>query len=90
MQDTAQGFGQPVRQVFEQYFRVEQTLPGPFDAKPRYAETASDPLWHWLYLPFARGIMRATGLITVLQRGRISVYLIYSFVTLLALLLFVR
>ncbi|MBS0338715.1 MAG: hydrogenase 4 subunit B [Proteobacteria bacterium] len=90
MQDTAQGFGQPVRQVFEQYFRVEQTVPSPFDPKPRYAETASDPLWHWLYLPFARGIMRATGLVTVLQRGRISVYLIYSFVTLLALLLFVR
>jgi hypothetical protein len=34
--------------------------------------------------------LRATGLVTVLQRGRISVYLIYSFVTLLALLLFVR
>ena len=90
MQDTAQGFGQPVRQVFEQYFRIEQTLPSPFDAKPRYAETLGDPIWHWLYLPFVRGIVRATGLITVLQRGRISVYLIYSFVTLLALLLFVR
>lgn len=90
MQDTAQGFGQPVRRVFEQYFRVEQLLPGPFDTKPRYVETVGDPIWHWMFLPFARGVMRATGLITVLQRGRISVYLIYSFVTLLALLLFVR
>lgn len=90
MQDSAQGFGQPVRQVFEQYFRIEQTLPTPFDAQPRYSETVGDPLWHWLYLPFVRGILRATGLVTVLQRGRISVYLIYSFVTLLALLLFVR
>ncbi len=90
MQDTAQGFGQPVRQVFEQYFRVEQTLPSPFDPKPRYSESVGDPIWHWLYLPFARGVLRITGLVTVLQRGRISVYLIYSFVTLLALLLFVR
>ena len=41
-------------------------------------------------MPFVRGIGRITGLVTVLQRGRISVYLMYSFATLLVLLLFVR
>jgi hypothetical protein len=47
-------------------------------------------LWYWLYLPVARAVERATALVTVLQRGRISVYLMYSFVTLLVLLFFIR
>jgi hypothetical protein len=38
----------------------------------------------------ARAVERLTALVTLLQRGRISVYLAYSFVTLLTLLLFVR
>ncbi len=54
------------------------------------AEVVDDRLWYWLYLPLARGVEKLTSLITVLQRGRISVYLMYSFVTLLLLLLFVR
>ena len=49
-----------------------------------------DRFWHWLYLPLARGVEKLTALITVLQRGRISVYLMYSFATLLLLLFFVR
>ena len=34
MQDTAEGFGQPIRTVFEPFFRMERHLPSPFDAKP--------------------------------------------------------
>ncbi len=89
MQDTAEGFGQPVRQVFEPFFRTETHAPAPRDARPRYSETNDDRLWHWLYLPVARSVEWLTGLVTVLQRGRISIYLLYSFMTLLALLLFV-
>jgi len=90
MQDTAEGFGQPVRVVFEPFFHVEHQSPSPFDARPRYREGVSDRLWHWFYLPIARGVERITALVTVLQRGRISVYLMYSFATLLVLLLFAR
>jgi hydrogenase-4 component B len=90
MQDTAEGFGQPVRHVFEPFFRIEQSAPTPMDARPRYREVVDDRLWHWLYLPLARGVEKLTALITVLQRGRISVYLMYSFATLLLLLFFVR
>ena len=32
MQDTAEGFGQPIRQIFEPFFRMERHLPSPFDA----------------------------------------------------------
>jgi len=90
MQDSAEGFGQPVRHVFEPFFRLEQHAPAPDDLRPRFSESATDRLWHWLYLPIARGVERLTALVTLLQRGRISVYLAYSFATLLALLLFAR
>ncbi len=90
MQDTAEGFGQPVRQVFEPFFRIERHLPSPFDAEPRYLVKADDPWWHGVYLPIARAAERVARFVGQLQQGRISVYLTYSFATLLALLFFVR
>jgi len=90
MQDSAEGFGQPVRQVFEPFFRIDQKVPSPFDERPVFREVHEDRLWYWLYLPVARAAEFVTSLVTVLQRGRISVYLTYSFATLLVLLLFVR
>ncbi len=44
MQDTAEGFGQPIRQVFEPFFRIERHLPTPFDAAPRYSVKVERPL----------------------------------------------
>jgi len=90
MQDTAEGFGQPIRQVFEPFFRMVRHLPSPFDDRPRYFVSATDHLWHWLYLPIARAADWLARLVGLVQRGRIGVYLTYSFVTLLALLFFVR
>ena len=90
MQDSAEGFGQPIRQVFEPFFRMQRELPTPFDATPRYRITVEDHFWHWLYLPLAKVMDTLTRVVTLLQRGRISVYLTYSFVTLLILLLFLR
>jgi hypothetical protein len=90
MQDTAEGFGQPIRQVFDVFFRSERHLPSPFDHEPRYAVKLEDHFWYWLYLPVARAadlVARLTGLI---QQGRIAVYLTFSFFTLLALLAFAR
>ena len=90
MQDTAEGFGQPIRQVFEPFFRIERTLPSPFDARPQYKVALEDHFWHWLYLPVARAADAVARLIGRIQQGRISIYLTYSFFTLLALLFFVR
>jgi hydrogenase-4 component B len=89
MQDTAEGFGQPIRQIFEQFFRIERMLPTPFDAQPRYFVKAGDHLWYWLYLPVARAAEWVARLVGRIQQGRISAYLMYSFLTLLALLYFV-
>jgi len=89
MQDTAEGFGQPIRQIFESLFRVERQLPTPFDAQPRYRVSIGDHFWYWLYLPVAHVTERMARLIGLMQQGRISVYLLYSFVTLIALLVWV-
>jgi hypothetical protein len=90
MQDSAEGCGQPVKVVFRPVFRIEGEAPSMSDARPRYRESAEDRMWYWLYLPIARAVERATSLVTLLQRGRISVYLMYSFATLLVLLFFIR
>ncbi|OOG41113.1 hydrogenase 4 subunit B [Polaromonas sp. A23] len=90
MQDTAEGFGQPIRQIFEPMFRMKRKLPTPFDEQPRYLVTVEDPLWHWLYLPVAALVERLSKWIGLLQQGRIAVYLMYSFVTLILVLLVVK
>ncbi len=90
MQDTAEGFGQPIRQIFEPMFRMTRELPTPFNEHPKYRVTVQDPLWHWLYLPVAAAVERISRLIALLQQGRIAVYLMYSFVTLIVVLLFVK
>lgn len=90
MQDTAEGFGQPVRVVFEPFFRMDRELPLPSDHAPRYRVSVDDNLWHWIYLPLARGAELVSRIVAKLQQGRISVYLLYSFLTLITLLFFVR
>ncbi len=90
MQETAEGFGQPVKVVFQPAFRTTLAAPAPADRNPTYRESTEDRFWYWLYVPLAGLLHRATGALAVLQRGRISVYLMYSFATLLVLLFFVR
>jgi len=86
MQDTAEGFGQPIRQIFEPFYRMRRELPSPFDAVPRYRVEVEDPMWGWIYLRIAATIEYISRAVGRLQRGRIAIYLLYSFVTLVALL----
>ena len=69
---------------------MERHLPTPFDKAPRYAVKAEDHFWYWLYVPIMRGAEALARIVGLIQQGRISVYLTYSFFTLLALLFFVR
>ena len=89
MQDTAEGFGQPIRHMFGPAFRMRRQLPSPDDAEPRYVVTVEDRFWFGLYEPLARAVQWLAELIGRLQRGRIATYLLYSFITLAALLLIV-
>lgn len=86
MQDTAEGFGQPIRNIFQSFFAIERELPKPSDAAPHYRILITDRIWRGLYRPIAGWVRRAADTVAVLQRGRISAYLLYSFVTLVALL----
>ena len=90
MQDTAEGFGQPIRRIFTSFLRRTREHPSPFDKRPRYRSVVEDPIWHGLYLPIAALVERCTRLIAFLQQGRIAIYLMYSFVTLLVLLVLTR
>jgi hypothetical protein len=89
MQDTAEGFGQPIRHIFGPFFRMERDLPSPSDMAPRYRIQIEDRLWGAIYLPIARSVQWLADRVGVLQGGRLAVYLLYSFLTLIALLVFV-
>jgi formate hydrogenlyase subunit 3/multisubunit Na+/H+ antiporter MnhD subunit len=88
MQDSAEGFGQPIRQIFEVFMRGERETPDPFDRKPHYHGASLDKIWFILYAPIARVADWLSEQAGRLQHGRIQWYLIYSFVTLIFLLVF--
>jgi hydrogenase-4 component B len=86
MQDTAEGFGQPIRHIFQSFFQIERELPTPFDQAPRYRIRIVDRIWRLIYEPIGIVVERIAESVAILQRGRISVYLMYSFITLIVLL----
>ncbi|QBR04210.1 hydrogenase 4 subunit B [Paraburkholderia pallida] len=90
MQDTAEGFGQPIREIFTPFFRIDRQLPSPFDTQPVYRVVVTDRVWSALYAPLARAVARIAQLVGSLQTGRIAIYLTYSFCVLIVLLVVVR
>ncbi len=89
MQDTAEGFGQPIRRIFEPFFKIENELPTPFDTHPKYHGRSDDRFWLALYLPIKFLTEKLSSWVSMLQHGRIHLYLTYTFVTLIVLLAFV-
>jgi len=86
MQDTAEGFGQPIRHLFGTFFAIRRELPSPFDSAPRYHVAVSDRVWQRLYVPLGALVQRGADAVAWLQQGRIANYLLYGFVTLVVLL----
>jgi len=86
MQDTAEGFGQPIRHIFGALFAVKRELPSAFDSAPRYSVAVGDRIWQWLYIPLGTLVQRTADTFAWLQQGRISTYLLYSLITLICLL----
>jgi hydrogenase-4 component B len=86
MQDTAEGFGQPIRHLFGNFFAMTRELPSPFDREPRYRVVVEDRIWRGLYQPIGLLVQRVADTVAWLQQGRIATYLLYSFITLVALL----
>ncbi|MCX7117407.1 MAG: hydrogenase 4 subunit B [Legionellales bacterium] len=75
MQDTAEGFCQPIEHVFKPFLQTR------LDNKQ-----SADRFWYAVYLPIGEIIFQGAKWVSKLQQGRISYYLTYSFVTLLVLL----
>ena len=90
MQDSAEGFGQPVKQIFEPLFKLERSQPSPFEARPVYRSKIEDRIWYWVYVPVIKAGEQLSSLVGILHHGRIHLYLIYSFATLLTLLLLIQ
>lgn len=86
MQDSAEGFGQPIRHLFGPVFKIEREVPLPTDAAPKYRIQIEDRFWAACYQPLGRLLQRITERMAVLQGGRLAVYLLYSFLTLIFLL----
>jgi hypothetical protein len=90
MQDTADAFGQPIRHIFAPVYRIRREIPRADDPRPVFRQSVEDRHWQALYLPIARCAEFLSGQIGRVQQGRISVYLLYSFLTLIALLVFAQ
>jgi hypothetical protein len=90
MEDTADGFGQPIRQIFAPFYLIRREIPRADDPHPVFKQSVSDRHWPWIYLPVARFTEFLSSHVGRLQQGRISVYLLYSFLTLIALLVFAQ
>jgi formate hydrogenlyase subunit 3/multisubunit Na+/H+ antiporter MnhD subunit len=54
MEDTADGFGQPIRHIFAPVFLIRREIPRPDDPRPVFRQEVEDRHWRFLYLPVAR------------------------------------
>ena len=90
MEDTAEGFGQPIRWILEPVFSIDRHMPSPFSEKPRYHIHVADRVWDFLYRPVVGAIEWVSDRLAPMQHGRIYGYLLSMFVTLLLLLFFAR
>lgn len=86
MQDSAEGFGQPIKQFFAAFLAIKTEMPNPFDSIPHYHEKIEDRTWPSFIFPIVRLVSWCSDKIGKLQQGRINIYLLYSFLTLLFLL----
>lgn len=85
MQDTAEGFGQPIRHIFEPVMSLRRHLPRTDDRRPFYRVVVIDRFWTLLYRPLLRS-WRSWQRLQVHWRPSLVWYLGMSFATLIILL----
>jgi hypothetical protein len=97
MQYNATSFSMPIRRIFGFLFHIkEQTRIGiqrghkAFPKKLHYSLRVRDRFWGWLYKPVIVMSFWISRKVGRLQQGRIQAYLIYSFLTIIVLLVFLR
>ncbi len=97
MQYNATSFSMPIRRIFGFLFSIKErvrqvtTLGHPaFPKRLHYHLRVRDLFWGWIYKPIVDASFWVSRKVGKLQQGRIQIYLIYSFVTILVLLVFLR
>ncbi len=97
MQYNATSFSMPIRRIFGFLFSIKETVRlssqsghSAFPERYHYYLRIRDLFWVWLYKPVVDVCFYLARRVGMLQAGRIQVYLIYSFITILALLVFLR
>jgi formate hydrogenlyase subunit 3/multisubunit Na+/H+ antiporter MnhD subunit len=97
MQYTATAYAMPIRRIFGYLFAIRERIrrvhhPGaaPYPRRLSYSLRVRDRVWGWCYAPVADGSLWLARQVGRLQQGRIQSYLIYSFVTIIVLLVFLR
>jgi hydrogenase-4 component B len=94
MQYTATAFAQPIRRIFAPAWQLREEVQIERDSRApvltrevRHHLHALDWSWTKVYEPFGRLVLLTARRIGVIQTGNIRTYLLYSFLTLLLLLL---
>jgi len=97
MQYNATSFSMPIRRIFGFLFSIKENVRlvsylgnAVFPKRLHYHLRIRDLFWGWLYKPVVKASFWASRQVGRLQQGRIQVYLIYSFVTIIILLVFLR
>jgi hydrogenase-4 component B len=97
MQYNATSFSMPIRRIFGFFFHVKQTVKVSSDSGHRsypkrlhYSLRVRDRVWGWIYKPVIAASFWVARKVGRLQQGRIQAYLIYSFLTIILLLVFLR
>jgi len=95
MQYNATSFSMPIRRIFGFFFSIREQVrvashaghPA-FPKKLYYSLRIRDRFWGWLYKPIVVSSFWIARKVGKLQQGRIQAYLIYSFITIIVLLVF--
>ncbi|MBI5073806.1 MAG: hydrogenase 4 subunit B [Nitrospirae bacterium] len=97
MQYTSTSFAMPIRRIFGFFFSIRERvkLDGhaahrAFPVRMHYYLRIRDRFWGWFYKPLIDASFWVSRRVGMLQQGRIQTYLIYSFVTIIILLIFTR
>lgn len=95
MQYSSASFSMPTRRLYGFLFNIKESVKSGvnpyfpmFNNRFLYHLKIRDRVWHIFYKPFSDAAFWLARRASRLQHGRIQMYLLYSFVTLIALLVF--
>ena len=97
MQYTGTAFSMPIRRIFGFLFNIRERIEvdaehgqKAFPKRIYYSLKIRDRMWNWLYQPVADASFWIARRVGKLQQGRIQMYLIYPFITIIVLLVLLR